>query len=622
MNVYLCAGKNLLISGTSVCFRRPMELKLSETMKIKFYPLAAAAVAVMSISCTDIVPQAYDPGLSVDIAAVDFRYAGGSEVVKITSNNPWTLDMGDCSWVTPSITSGESTEKVILTAGKNPDAATPREATITVTSDGSSRSITVSQERNVTYIEIKTNAGSAENPEWTAETRLETESMFKSPTQNIEVQITSNAVWTIDAPEWIKASASEGGTAGDDAVTQTVTLTVDNTGVSVSDGSDYLTAEVHFITADETATLEVRQQNSYSNCYVVNEPGTYTIPAGKPDGTPVNASSVTWMFESENGLISGTEPKLENGKITFTVAESGLPDVQKGGYGIITLMNGSEVAYSYAIWYTKEVRDIKIGNNIFMDRNLMAWTDNLPAEDFGNKSVPGSYGCLYQWGCKNPIPCPSEKAIANISKDRESQHMNKDMFTEDYLLQGHFNTGFTNPDGTSPTYYVNSNSVPMNSDSQNKYPWLLLGTQYDLTQAERWSETRKTVDDPCPAGYKVPSIDQLEAMYSILGNSHSQPFRDNGMENWSKVYTLNGVTFSYMNPGIIQYNKKGGSKPWRDTRNTVGSPETYHSSSGFQSEYDGTPGENNTICCQFLSNRAVMDKFDTRAAAAVRCVKM
>ena len=221
-------------------------------------------------------------------------------------------------------------------------------------------------------------------------------------------------------------------------------------------------------------------------------------------------------------------------------------------------MNGGEVAYSYAIWYTKEVRDIQIGNNIFMDRNLMAWTDNLPAEDFGNKSVPGSYGCLYQWGCKNPIPCPSEKAIANISKDRESQHMNKDMFTEDYLLQGHFNTGFTNPDGTAPTYYVNSNSVPMNSDSQSKYPWLLLGTQYDLTQAERWSETRKTVDDPCPAGYKVPSIDQLEAMYSILGNSHSQPFRDNGMENWSKVYTLNGVTFSYMNPGIIQYNKKGG----------------------------------------------------------------
>ena len=284
-------------------------------MKIKFYPLAAAAVAVMSISCTDIVPQAYDPGLSVDIAAVDFRYAGGSEVVKITSNNPWTLDMGDCSWVTPSITSGESTEKVILTAGKNPDAATPREATLTVTSDGSSRSITVSQERNVTYIEIKTNAGSAENPEWTAENRFETESMFKSPTQNIEVQITSNAVWTIDAPEWVKASAAEGGTAGDNAVTNTVTLTVDNTGVSVSDGSDYLTSEIHFITADETATLEVRQQNSYSNCYVVNEPGTYTIPAGKPDGTPVNASSVTWMFETENGLISGTEPKLENGKI-------------------------------------------------------------------------------------------------------------------------------------------------------------------------------------------------------------------------------------------------------------------------------------------------------------------
>ncbi len=581
--------------------------------------MAAAAVAALVASCKDIVPQAYDPGLSVDKSEIDFRYAGGDAVLKITSSQPWTLDLGGCDWISPSMTSGEGTAKVILTSEVYLDETSDREAELTIVSGEDSNTIYISQSRYIPYIEVRVNTGTEAEPVWETMTECEVGSVLTNPEQKIRIQIETNSAWSIDTPAGVTASKEQG---GETALVEPVIETVELKLSYVAGGQEVTLSTVNFkIEGEQAAALSIRQTNPYSNCFVINTPGTYSILPNKPDGTPVNATSATWMFETEEGLISGTPPVLADGKITFTVAESNLPDVQKGGYGIITLMNGDEVAYSYAIWYTKKLRDIQIGNDIFLDRNLMAWTDNLPAADFGNKSVPGSYGCLYQWGCKNPLPCPSEQAIADIDNDRESAH-HDDMFTEDYLLQGHFNTGFKNPDGTASVYYSNSNSVPMNSDSQTKYPWLLIGSQYDLTQEERWSETRKTVDDPCPAGYKVPSIDQLVAMYSILGNSHTQPFWDNGMENWSKVYTLNGVTFSFMNPGIIQYNKKGGSKPWRDTRNTVGSPETYHSSSGFQSEYDGTPGTNNTICCQFLSNRARMDKFDTRAAAAIRCVKI
>ena len=403
-------------------------------------------------------------------------------------------------------------------------------------------------------------------------------------------------------------------------------MTLDNKTVNITDGSAFYISEMNLALADGTSesTLTIRQKNPYSNCYIINSPGKYTIPAYKPDGTPVTATDARWMFETENGLISGTEPKLEEGIITFTVAESQNADEkQRGGYGIIALMNGADVAWSYAIWYTKELRDIQIGSYTVMDRNLMAWTDNLPAEDFGNKSVPGAYGCLYQWGSKNPLPCPSQTALERIEEDRNYQHRD-DMFTENYLLQGHFNTGFKNPDGSEATYYDDNNTEPMNSDSQTKYPWLLLGKQYSLDEANRWSDTQKTVNDPCPAGYKVPSVSQINEMAGIINPETNkpwiQPFRDDGQENWSKVYTMNGVTFSFMHPGWV-YNDHG--TPWRPVKSTVGVAAAYHSSTGFAAEWDGASSDDiNTVCCSAIFDWGSQSKYNTRAALAIRCVKI
>ena len=293
------------------------------------------------------------------------------------------------------------------------------------------------------------------------------------------------------------------------------------------------------------------------------------------------------------------------------------------GYGIITLMNGGEVAWSYAIWYTNEIRDIQIGNYTVMDRNLLAWTDNLPAEDFGNQSVPGSYGCLFQWGSKNPLPCPSQTAIDGITENRNIEHRDE-MFTEKYFLKGNFNTGFKNPDGTEATYYDdygNNDTKPMSDATQIKYPWLFWNSQYSNTEANRWSDTQKTVNDPCPTGYKVPAFSQMTEMQSLLkNNGWSQPFKDDGQENWSKVYTMNGVTFSFMHPGWV-YNDHG--TPWRPVKSTVGVAAAYHSSTGFAAEWDGASSDDiNTVCCSAIFDWGSQSKYNTRAALAIRCVKI
>ncbi len=552
------------------------------------------------------------------VTAAGTTIASGSSKTFYVVSAPFTLQTNDYITTTVTTNLGKKTFiNKVMEAGAAFMAGKYNPTTVNVT-DGS------------TYVNLGVKEN-AEDEEWTdvnvEEGYLFTAGeMFENPEQTLTVRIEANSAWTIEAPDWITASAIRGGETATDETpcSDVVTLTIDNTAVKVTDGTDVLTSAVKFITVDKTAVINVRQKNSYSNCYVVDAPGTYTIPAGKPDGTPVSATSASWLFETEEGLISTEAPTLADGKITFTVAESQNSDEkQKGGYGIIALMNGSEVAWSYAIWYTKELRDIQIGNYTVMDRNLMAWTDNLPAEDFGNKSVPGSYGCLYQWGSKNPLPCPSQAAIDGITENRYIEH-HDEMFTEKYFLKGNFNTGFKNPDGTEATYYNDygdNDTEPMSDATQTKYPWLFWNSQYSNTEANRWSDTQKTVNDPCPAGYKVPAFSQMTEMQSLLNsNGWSQPFKDDGQENWSKVYTMNGVTFSFMHPGWV-YNDHG--TPWRPEKSTVGVAAAYHSSTGFAAEWDGASSDDiNTVCCSAIFDWGSQTKYNTRAALAVRCVKM
>ena len=365
-------------------------------MKSTYIILLAAVVTAVTGACTNVVPEVYDKGVSVDVAALSFRYEGGEQILKVTSNNPWTMDMGGCNWITASQTSGESTEKVILSCGQNPDPEQSREATITVTSGSSHREVTITQDRMKTWIEI-TDADGADCNGATFEASA---FMLITPKETVKLKIKSNGTWSASLPAGISAEPAEGGTAGSQTETE-VTLTIDNTNVT-SDG----TSAVTFICSDEEVAYNIKQTCSYSNCYVVAGPGEYSIPAGKPDGTLVaDASAASWLYETEQGLISGTEPSYSAGKVTFTVNESAAEDRLKGGYGIIVLTNGAdEIVWSYLIWYTKEIKDIRIGDNKWLDRNIGAWTDNLPVADFNGRLDQSSFGCYYQWGRKDPFP--------------------------------------------------------------------------------------------------------------------------------------------------------------------------------------------------------------------------
>ena len=434
---------------------------------------------------------------------------------------------------------------------------------------------------------------------------------------SVTFKIRTNWAWTAELPAGVTASPDTGGETG--KITETeVTLTVENT-VDIAGGT--FAAKFNCNDTEESVSYNIERTSPYSNCYVVTQPGTYTIPAGKPDGTLVaDASAASWLFETEQGLISGTEPSYSAGKVTFTVKESTAEDRLKGGYGIVVLTNSAnEIVWSYLVWYTREIKDIRIGDYKWLDRNIGAWTDNLPAADFNDRLDQSSFGCYYQWGRKDPFPGPSNEKFKVRGSDESSE------FGE-YTLKGNFNSGKFMDDGysasatggapQSATFFSKSEFSPMSAEHSTKYPWQFAHKDYISNDDKSlWSDTQKTVNDPCPVGYKVPSKDQMNGLFSDLEPLNKvEPFSfENGQGSWSRVYTIEGEEVFF---------PSSSRRQWSSLTNEVGKMMQYWTSSPMESKWAETQGGGE------IQSRAYMfydyGQSDTRTnhGIAVRCVKM
>jgi len=218
-----------------------------------------------------------------------------------------------------------------------------------------------------------------------------------------------------------------------------------------------------------------------------------------------------------------------------------------------------------------------------------------------------NYGFVYQWGRKDPffggngsenetttnMPIAVSKTIRNGSE---------------WAVNGNATYRTSEMARKNPmTFIVNSTSP-----NDEYADWL------SVSDYSRWSEFYKTDDDPCPAGYKVPSKSDLASLY-VEFPSAAWYFENVSRRHWEYKFFVNKVTVwpaAGMRLGRSSSGEhSGGQLIYSGTSSTMGQC-FYWTCNPF---IEGASYRVYTVGTKLYSNDDHGDRAD---AYSVRCVKI
>lgn len=250
--------------------------------------------------------------------------------------------------------------------------------------------------------------------------------------------------------------------------------------------------------------------NATANSYIVPAAGDYKFLATvKGNGAATlagvnkttNASSIAkaelvWAtYGTSTAPASGALIRkigYQDGYVYFSTGNSGY----KEGNALVAIKDASNnILWSWHLWFTDDdiegQKQTYPGGAVFMDRNLGAQsTDGVP-----------SYGLLYQWGRKDPfLNTYFESVRYGFSNQTGNNYIEAVLGT----AETRYWTSTTSDQEPTltvaeavghPTYFYFA--YPYNQNGRSE--WAV-----DMTE-DMWSSS-KTIFDPCPPGWKVPSL--------------------------------------------------------------------------------------------------------------------
>lgn len=230
-------------------------------------------------------------------------------------------------------------------------------------------------------------------------------------------------------------------------------------------------------------------ENGTANSYIVSAAGTYKFTPTKGNSSEsvgsISYADVLWetfgtdLTPNEGDLVKNV--RYENGVISFET-----PSAYKEGNAVIAAKDANgTILWSWHIWLTDQPQGQEYFNNAgtMMDRNLGA-TSATPGD-------VGALGLLYQWGRKDPF-------LGSSSIHYDSMVEAKSTITWPSAVSSNSSNGTIAYATANPTTFIKSNSSNLD--------WYY--TRSSSTDNTRWttSESNKSIYDPCPSGWRVPSI--------------------------------------------------------------------------------------------------------------------
>ena len=250
-----------------------------------------------------------------------------------------------------------------------------------------------------------------------------------------------------------------------------------------------------FKTNDDLSSYEDLSASGTANCYVVSKTGKYKFKAvqGNSSATIVNAKLAEVLWES-----FGTSQIPTKGDLIMQAAVDGefvafqtAATFREGNALIIVRDASQNILWSWHIWMTDIPQNqiYRNGAGVVMDRNLGATSAETDS--------PSALGLFYQWGRKDPFLGASSVSAPTVAKSTLDWPVS---------VESSQTTGTIEYAVAHPTTFITAKS--------NVYDWMLNGN------TDRWLP-EKTIYDPCPAGYKIPSGDDNGLWAKALGYNYS-----------------------------------------------------------------------------------------------------
>ena len=343
-----------------------------------------------------------------------------------------------------------------------------------------------------------------------------------------------------------------------------------------------------------------------ANSYIVTEPETnYLIDATrKGDGSQLATSYVNVVWQTASGFVQYAD--FEDGKASFYIgADSDDATKIKQGNAVIGAYDADgELIWSWHIWATDYDPDAEGGTVDFngytlMNRNLGALANDNSTTD----KILASYGLYYQWGRKDPF-IGANRIQKNYTDEYEGvgfQTTGDNGFTALFLYNDALCEGFK---------FVNKEMDMSMSIANptvfygvyNSGGWK--GSNSEVEDYWGGASGTKTNNDPCPAGYRVPTFDEINGFIKDIDTNKTAQ-ENVSDQSYGRKYTVGDQTFMFPGSALRVWSAKM-RYPGRVTffwSSTI-SPTTEKKALDFY-DYRWNTNADNTCC-----------------AMAVRCIKI
>ena len=288
--------------------------------------------------------------------------------------------------------------------------------------------------------------------------------------------------------------------------------------------------------------------STYANSYILDKPmNGYQISTRRPDGSAVEgvaSAEIVWM--SSRYLIRYVE--LRNDKITFATYSDSDDQLLEGNALLAVKDADGNILWCWHLWVTggePEAGAVQLNGYTFMGCNLGAFGCSTEDED----AILDSYGLYYQWGRPTPFARPYYYDCAGSNSET--------LYNSEVVLQ----TMRVEPSDSANSDIAAAIADPMVFVTDLTEPW-------SGSSTTTWSDSSKSIYDPCPAGWRVPTDDAFAGLRIVAAELENEPDQLDKAYGWTltdgvgEAFFFAGGRRSYLDGSVINMNTQETPKPW------------------------------------------------------------